>query len=116
MFNAGGIAWAQPTNASWVRDITTFLHATNGDLKVVQATLDEDFDTTGLCENLKTELKDRHESFKSCIIHVSLLGGHKVNMRHILYDPGNTMLSMYFSKYVWRQEYSYIRSLALDCY
>ena len=67
-----------------LRDITTFLFATNGKLKVVQTTLDEDFNTTGLCENFKTELKDRHESFKSCIIHVSLPDGHHVDMRHIM--------------------------------
>lgn len=67
-----------------LRDITTFLFATNGELKVVQAALDDDFDTTGLCENLKTELKDRHESFKSCIIHISLPDGHQVDMRHIM--------------------------------
>ena len=67
-----------------LRDITTFLFATNGELKVVQATLDEDFNITGLCENLKTELKDRHESFKSCIIHVSLPDRHQVDMRHIM--------------------------------
>ena len=67
-----------------LKDITTFLFATNGELKVVQAALDDDFDTTGLCENLKTELKDRHESFKSCIIHVSLPDGHQVDMRHIM--------------------------------
>ena len=67
-----------------LRDITTFLFATNGELKVVQATLDEDFNITGLCENLKEELKDRHESFKSCIIHVSLPDGHQVDMRHIM--------------------------------
>ena len=67
-----------------LRDITTFLFATNGELKVVPATLDEDFNTTGLCENLKTELKDKHASFKSCIIHVSLPDGHQVDMRHIM--------------------------------
>lgn len=67
-----------------LKDITTFLFATNGELKVVQAALDDDFDTTGLCENLKTELKDRYESFKSCIIHVSLPDGHQVDMRHIM--------------------------------
>lgn len=53
-------------------DITTFLFATNSELKVVQATLDDDFDTSELYENLKTELKDKHESFKflhnTCII------------------------------------------------
>ena len=67
-----------------VRDVTTFLFATNGELKVIQATLDNDSDTTELCESLKTELKDRHESFKSCIIHVSLPDGHQVDMRHIM--------------------------------
>lgn len=67
-----------------LKDITTFLFATNGELKVVQVTLNEDFNTTGLCENLKTELKDRHASFKSCIIHVSLPDGHQVDMRHIM--------------------------------
>ena len=80
-----------------VRDITTFLFATNGELKVVQAALDDDFDTTELCENLKTELKDKHESFKSCIIHVSLPGGHQVDMRHIMEQNnflGNFICSM----------------------
>ena len=80
-----------------VRDITTFLFATNGELKVVQAALDDDFDTTGLCESLKTELKDRHESFKSCIIHVSLPDGHQVDMRHIMEQNnflGNFICSM----------------------
>lgn len=67
-----------------LRDITTFLFATNGELKVVQAAIDDDFNITGLCENLKTELKDKHESFKSCIIHVSLLDRHQVDMRHIM--------------------------------
>lgn len=67
-----------------VRDITTFLFATDGELKVVLATLDDDFDTTELCENLKEELKDRHESFKSCIVHISLPNEHQVDMRHIM--------------------------------
>ena len=48
----------------------------------------DDFDTTGLCENLKTELKDRHESFKSCIMHISLPDGHQVDMRHIMEQKG----------------------------
>lgn len=67
-----------------VRDVTTFLFATNGELKVVQATLDDNFDTAELRETLKTELKDKHESFKSCIVHVSLPDGHQVDMRRIM--------------------------------
>lgn len=80
-----------------LRDITTFLFATNGELKIVQAALDDDFDTTGLCGNLKTELKDRHESFKSCMIHVSLPDGHQVDMRRIMEQNnflGNFIFSM----------------------
>ena len=67
-----------------VRDVTTFLFTTNGELKVVRAALDDNFDTAELRETLKTELKDKHESFKSCIVHVSLPDGHQVNMRHIM--------------------------------